>query len=219
LPAAAAGPAGVANVNSYWLTELGRDSIATGELLGIGDVELGFKFLAIDRPARERGALGVRLLVGSSVRFPSGSRQAPISVTDLRIADGAVGFGARAMGELQRGRVAIIGAATYTSVGVNSAMPPSDTRRVSVDVEPRWNLTAPLSIHGSYSLRTADYSGNTQLAGGGVSFTTISTWQRGSRPLPMEMRYSHLETIKGAVGAAKFTRDQLEVRIYYQRGH
>jgi hypothetical protein len=218
VPVGAAGPAGVANVNSYVLSDLRRDSIATGELLGVGDVELGFKYLAINHPARERGDLAARVLVGSSVRFPSGSRQAPIGVADLRIGDGAIGFDARAIGEVQRGRAALLGAATFTSVGVNKAMPASDTRRISVDVEPRWNLTAAFSIHGSYSMRTADITGNTQLAGGGVSFTSISNWQRGTRPLPMEMRYSHLETINGAVGAAKFTRDQLEVRIYFQRG-
>jgi hypothetical protein len=218
VPVGAAGPAGSDNLLDYVMSDLGRDSIATGRVFGIGDVELGVKFLAFDRPVRERGSIGARFLVASTVRFASATRRAPIGVADLRIGDGAIGFDARGIAEVQRGRAGIIGAATYTSVGVNSAMPPSDTRRISIDLEPRYNLTAPMTIHGSYALRTADFTGNTSLAGGGVSFTTVALHKRGSRPLPMEMRYSHLETIRGDVGAAKFTRDQVEVRIYYQRG-
>lgn len=217
MPAGAAGPAGAANLTSYVLSDLGRDSLAAGELFGVGDVEIGFKFLAFDHPVGAEGGAGVRLLVASSVRLPSGSRQAPVGVADLRIGDGAIGFDASAIAEVQRGRAAFIGAASFTSVGSNAAMPATDSRRLSLGLEPRWHLTAPLSVHGSYALRTADVTGNTQLIGGGVSFTTLSRW-RGERPLPMEMRYSHLETIAGAAGAAKFTRDQLEVRIYYQPG-
>ena len=218
IPASAVGPAGAANLTSYVLSDLGRDSLASNEVFGIGDVEVGFKFLMFDRPVTERRGLGMRLLVASSAHLPSGSRQAPAGVADLRIGDGAIGFDARAIAEVQRGRVALLGAASYTSVGSNAVMPATDTWRMSVDIEPRWHITAPLSVHGSYAKRTADLTGNTQLVGGGVSFTTLSTFRRGDRPLPMEMRYSHLETISGAVGAAKFTRDQLEVRIYFQPG-
>ena len=216
IPVGAAGPAGAANLTSYLLQDLGRDSIATGEVFGIGDVELGVKFLALDRGDGAR--FGTRLLVSATLRVPSGSRQAPVGVADLRIGDGAIGFDARGIGDVHWGRLALLGAASLTSVGSNPAMPPGDTRRVSLDLEPRWHLTAPLSIHASYALRTADFTGNSQLAGGGVSFTTVSTFRPGDRPLPMEMRYSHLETIRGAAGAAKFTRDQLEVRIYFRAG-
>src|SRR5262249_37159848 len=109
-------------------------------------------------------------------------------------------------------------AASFTSVGVNTAMPTGDRTRTSIDVEPRWQLSGPLAIHGSYAMRAANQTGNTQVLGGGVSFTTVAGYTKGTNPLPMEMRYSHLEAIHGDVGAAKFSRDQLEVRIYFRAG-
>jgi len=215
IPVGAAGAVGTADVEGYVSGDLGRDSLATNEVYGVGDVELGFKYLAIDH-AIHGGDGAVRLALASSVRFPSGSREAPVGVADLRIGDGAFGFDARAILELRRGRWELIGASTLTFVGSGAAPATNDTRRIALDLAPQWHLSAPLAIHGAYSLRTADVSGSTQLVGGGVSFTTVNARSAGSRPLPMEMRYSHLETARGDAGAAKFTRDQLEVRIYYQ---
>ena len=51
--------------------------------------------------------------------------------------------------------------------------------------------------------------------GGGVSYSTLSSY-RGTGPLPIEMRFTHLEAITGDAGRLKFFRDQLEVRIYYR---
>jgi hypothetical protein len=39
---------------------------------------------------------------------------------------------------------------------------------------------------------------------------------RSGGRLPIEMRFTHLEAISGAVGQPKYFRDQIEVRIYYR---
>ena len=209
IPVGAAGPAGSADIEDYVIDDLGRDSIATKQLLGIGDMEFGVKFMAVDRAT-------FRLAVASSVRFPTGSRQAPVGVADLRIGDGGVGFDARAILEMHRGRLGLLGATTFSMVGSSDALSSNDSRRIAIDLAPRWHLSAPLAIHGAYSLRDADVTGSMHLVGGGVSFTSVNSWTAGTRPLPMEMRYTHLETAHGDAGAPKFIRDQLEVRIYYQ---
>ncbi len=220
VPSAAAGPAGPADFQQYLKSELGRDSLTNAERLGIGDVEIGAKFVALQRAASGRGAIGIRLALASAVRLPTGSRQSPTDVADLRLGDGGVGYDARAFLELQRGRLAILGAGYYSVVGSVAGTGASlhDSRRFALDVAPRWHLSAPLAIHGSFTQRSGDISGSVQLIGGGVSFTTLSTYRPGSRPLPMEMRFTHLESARGDAGAPKFTRDQLEVRIYFQVG-
>jgi hypothetical protein len=211
IPVGSAGPAGSADVVDYVIRDLGRDSIAAKTQVGVGDMELGVKFLAADYS-------GFKLAVASSLRLPTATRKAPAGVADLRIGDGGIGFDARAILEAHRGRLAVLGAASYTKLGSTAETAAGDSRRITIDVAPRWHLSAPLAIHGAWSLRDADVTGSTQLMGGGVSFTTVnSTWSPGTRPLPMEMRFTHLETVSAAVGAPKATRDQLEVRIYYQR--
>jgi hypothetical protein len=210
IPVGAAGPAGSADLVDYVINDLGRDSIATKQLVGVGDLEFGVKFLAADYT-------GFKFAVASSLRFPTGSRQAPAGVADLRIGDGGLGFDARGIVEAHRGRFAILGAATFTKLGSTVETSSGDSHRITIDLAPRWHLSAPLAVHGAWSLRNADVTGSVHLVGGGVSFTTVNSWSPGTRPLPMEMRYTHLETARGDAGAPKFTRDQLEVRIYYQR--
>jgi hypothetical protein len=217
IPVGAAGAAGSADIEDFVTGDLGRDSIAPQQLFGIGDVEVGFKYLAIDHAIHgDNGA--IRLALASSVRLPTGTRQSPVGVADLRIGDGGIGFDARAILEVRRGWLGLIGASTITLVGSGPESAAGDTRRIAIDLAPEWHVSAPLAIHGAYSLRNADVTGSTLLVGGGVSFTTVNSYRAGSRPLPMEMRYTHLETARGDAGAPKFTRDQLEVRIYYQPG-
>lgn len=218
IPAAAAGSAGSADLEEYLTSELGRDSIARKERVGVGDWEIGVKFRAVDRPAKHRRDLGVRLAIASTARFPSGSRRSSTPVADLRLGDGGIGFDARAILELQRGRFALRSAGSFTLVGSAAGDTLHDSHRVALDIAPQWHLSGPLAVHAAFSQRRGDVSGTDQLRGGGVSFTTLSTYRAGSRPLPMEMRFTHLETARGDAGAPKFTRDQLEVRIYYQPG-
>lgn len=214
-PTGATGPAGWNDIEAYFTRELGRDSLATKELQGVGDYELGATFMAINHAPARAGALRARLAFASSVRFASGTRRAPAGVTDMRIGDGGVGFDARALLDLHRGRLGVFGAASYSVIGSGPLSSPNDADRIGIDVAPRLHLTAPLALHGAWSLRRGDFTGTTQLVGGGVSFTTVNSYRRGARPLPMEMRYSHLEAARGDAGAPRLVRDQLEVRIYF----
>ena len=83
---------------------------------------------------------------------------------------------------------------------------------MELDFAPRLYLSPPLSIHGAYSIRQTESAGD-QLVGGGVTYSTLAGF-KGSGPLPIEMRFTHLEAIKGDVGRPKFFRDQIEVRLY-----
>jgi hypothetical protein len=162
--------------------------------------------------------MGLRLLLASSVSLPTATRRAPVDIVDLRIGNGAVGFDVRGIAEWRLGRAGLIATGSATKLGKNATMPAYDSRLITSALEPRWHLSGPLEIHGNYALRVGDLSGSAHFAGGGVSFTTVSSYKRGDRPLPMEMRYTHLESIKGAVGIERFSRDQVEVRIYYSLG-
>jgi len=226
VPGAAAGPAGSANIITY-LYDLSRDSLTNAVLLGVGDVEAGFRWLALDR-AGPNGDRGVRAVIASSWRFPSGSRQAPPGVADLRIGDGLGALTARGLLDVAYGRLGLLAAASAEVVlgaSPDTAGVPlvvgytraPDRWRRSLAAEPRWQLTSALAVHGSYAVHGSERSAAHQLAGGGVSFTTVSRYRSGMRPLPMEMRFSHLQAVQGDAGAPRITRDQLEVRIYYQR--
>ena len=93
-----------------------------------------------------------------------------------------------------------------------------DSRVTQISVAPRWHLSAPLSLHAAYSLRSADITGSDQLVGGGISFSGFRQTREGRTP-SMEMRYTHLEAISGAAGRPRFFRDQIELRIYYRLLH
>lgn len=214
-PTGATGPAGSGDIEAWFTEELGRDSVGVKELKGVGDYELGATFIAIDHAPPRDGALRARLAIASSARFASGTRRAPAGVADLRIGDGGVGFDARALLDLQRGRLGLFSAASYSVIGSGPLSSPNDADRIGIDVAPRLHLTRPLALHGAWSLRRGDLTGTMQLVGGGVSFTTIGSYRRGARPLPMEMRYSHLEAARGDAGLPRLVRDQLEVRIYF----
>src|SRR5262249_22475547 len=151
------------------------------EIQSVGDYELGAKILAVDVSPQRPGALGLRLAVGGVVRFASGSRRAPVGVTDMRVGDGGVGFDVRSVMDVQRWRLGLLGAASYTSVGSGPLSQPNDSWRYAIDVAPRLYLSTPLAVHGAWSLRHGDMTGNTQLVGGGVSFTTINTYAPGAR--------------------------------------
>lgn len=218
VPVGALGPAGTADLEAYVSDELGRDSVQVKEVQGVGDYELGATFLALDINPRGDGNRYLRMAVASSVRFASGTRRAPSGITDMRIGDGGIGFTARAVVDMQTGRFGMLGGASLTSVGSGPASTPNDATRYAFDLAPRLHVTSPLAVHGAWSFRNGDLSGTTQLVGGGVSFTTVNRYRPGARPLPMEMRFSHLQAIRGDAGLPRLVRDQLEVRIYYQPG-
>jgi len=214
VPSGALVPPGPENVESYLLNDLGRDSINTQERLLTGDIELGFKFRALDRPPTETRRLGTQLALASSVRFPTGSRQQRSDIVDMRSGDGAVIVDSRAILDLRTGRFGLLtlGRLAMSVRDIDSTRSGPDKRWIDVDVAPRWHLSQPLSLHAAYSLRSADSTGSDQLLGGGITFSGST----GTRSAPIEMRFTHLEAITGAAGRPKFFRDQIEFRIYYR---
>ena len=216
-PVAAAGPAGITELQRYFVNELGRDSIAFQEKVWVGDWELGAKYRAIDRPTSETRRLGVQLAVAGALRFPSGSRHSESEIVDLHTGSGAMVLATRGILDAKYARLGLLVATdlAFALQGVDSiAGLPADSRWTELHVAPRWHLSVPFAIHGAYSLRSANESGGDQLAGVGFSFTTIDRWTGGR--LPIEMRYTHLEAISGDAGRPRFFRDQVELRLYYR---
>lgn len=214
IPAAAGGPAGPSQFQSYLTGELGRDSLAAQERSGFGDVEIGIKALLVDRPVSDRRRIGAQLSLHAAIRLPTSSQQSPSELADLRLGDGPM-IDARAALDLQAGRAGLlaVGDLSYVNDGTELAR---NSRWFGVHLAPRWHLSAPLSLHGAYSLRKADYSGATQFVGGGVSFSTLPGYRATGGVLPMEMRFTHLEALSAESGQPKYFRDQIEVRLYFR---
>jgi hypothetical protein len=59
-----------------------------------------------------------------------------------------------------------------------------------------------------------------QRYGVGLRYSTVDAFARGQARYPVEVKFAHLETASGDAGLPKQTRDQIEVRLYYQlRAH
>jgi hypothetical protein len=218
VPAGAGGPTGSAEFHDYFHGELERDSLDTREQLGIGDVEVGFKLRVLNLPVREDRRLGMQAAIASSVRLPTGSRQSPGEIVDIRLGAGSVAIESRAAIDARAGRIGVLASGHFaTSVKNDPNVDPAtyNTWLADLQVAPRWHVSEPLSFHAAYSLRSTEKFGGDQLVGGGVTFSTLSSYRAGSS-VPMEMRFTHLEAISGDAGRPKFFRDQLEVRIYYR---
>jgi len=212
VPTGAAGPAGTVQFQQYLFSELGRDSLVMRERVGYGDIEFAVKALVLDRPATADRRFGRQLAVQGGVRLPTGSRQSMSNLVDLSLGTGALTLDARAFADLSFGRAGLLASAAFHSTGADSPVR-GDRRVTAFHIAPRWHLSAPLSVHGAYTRRDGDVSESTQLVGGGVSFMKPDALRSGGR-LPIEMRFTHLEAISGAVGQPKYFRDQIEVRIY-----
>lgn len=224
LPFGAGGPAGVADLRGYFASQEGaRDSIATQERVGIGDVEVGVKVLAIDRPATTNTAVGMQLALAAAYRFSSGSTHSPSEIADLRVGAGRDALDVRALLDVARGRLGLFASGRF-ELGIPAAEATlpfdpyafrTDERVVEVSAAPRWHLSPPLSFHLAWSLRSGNILGTDQLAGGGVSFSGFRATPAGKTP-PVEMRFTHLESVSGDAGRPRFFRDQVELRIYYR---
>ena len=56
---------------------------------------------------------------------------------------------------------------------------------------------------------------NAQRVGFGVRYSTVDAWQRGQLSTPIEVSFTHLQTITGDPGVAALQRDQVQVRLYF----
>lgn len=112
---------------------------------------------------------------------------------------------------------------------------------VSIDVTPRFLLGEWFALDGHYGIEraaaatyvlpgaaTCDGCGVTaftpntatrtaQRVGFGVRYSTVDSYLRGAARTPIEVSFTHLETISGDVGVAKINRDQVAVRIFVGR--
>jgi hypothetical protein len=68
----------------------------------------------------------------------------------------------------------------------------------------------PVVVTSAGAARTA------QRAGIGLRYSTVDSWARGRARYPIEVSLTHLETLTGDAGLPKSSRDQVQVRIYYQ---
>ncbi len=223
-PSAAGGPAGSAAFERYLVEEAGGDSLRMQERVGIGDVEIGIKVRVLGAARRVGQRRSTQLALASSLRLPTGSTQSPSSVVDLRLGDGRFILDSRAIMDYRAGRLGFQGTAQYamaldrpdtigTLVGA-AALARDNDYWLEIQAAPRWHLSEPLALHAAYSLRATGTLGSDQLAGAGVSFSTLSSYTAAA--LPIEMRYTHLQSISGDAGRPKVFRDQLELRIYYR---
>jgi len=55
-----------------------------------------------------------------------------------------------------------------------------------------------------------------QRLGVGFRLSTVNAYARGAARYPVEVSFTHLETISGSAGLAKASRDQIQLRIYYR---
>ena len=231
LPVGAGGPPGVLDVQRYFAEEGLRDSVVTQERFGVGDIEVGLKFLALSRVPTETRALGLQLAFAAALRVGTGSDLSPSEIVDMRLSPGDDRIDTRAVLDASYGRFGLVAAARYeTAIMAREPLdvgpiddpsvvvpppPVTDRRLTEISLAPRWHMSDPLSFHGAYSLRTAEVTGTDQLVGGGFSFSGFRRTSAGRTP-SMEMRYTHLEAISGGAGRPRFFRDQIELRIYYR---
>ncbi|HYC50856.1 MAG TPA: hypothetical protein VEB19_07110 [Gemmatimonadaceae bacterium] len=222
-PFGAGGPAGVAQVQQFLSAEEGRDTIASRERVGIGDIELGFMLRVLSRVAATPRALGMQLALAGALRLPTGSDSSSSDVTDMRLGENSARISTRLLLDVSARRFGLLASGRFDqklgTPASNDALDlspwKSDSRIIEIGVAPRWHLSGPLAIHGAYSLRSGSLAGTDQLLGGGISFSNLRNVASGKTP-PIEMRFTHLESISGDAGRPKFFRDQLELRIYYR---
>jgi hypothetical protein len=218
---------GVEQFQLYLFQEAGRDSLKSQEHIGIGDVEIGAKFLVVDKQMTATRRRSLLVSVASSVQLPTGSRETRGEQIDLALGEGSLVIDSRLYVDGRVGRFGLLAAGEFAfkpndqgfepNAGVRTELLGTSTQMTQLYVAPRYYISEPLSFHASYALRSMDQFGGDQLIGGGVAFSTLASYRAGmTKALPIEMRFTHLEAIAGDPGRPKFWRDQVELRIYYR---
>jgi hypothetical protein len=103
---------------------------------------------------------------------------------------------------------------------------------VQIEATPRLQISEYFSIHGAYAFRRQAASEYTspdvssppifeatteQRAGLGFAYSTLARYARGKSSVPLEVFFTHLETVTASGGLTpKYNRDQIEFRIYYR---
>ncbi|MFI5256781.1 MAG: hypothetical protein ACHQRK_05910, partial [Gemmatimonadales bacterium] len=55
-----------------------------------------------------------------------------------------------------------------------------------------------------------------QRVGLGFRYSTTDAYARGTARFPVEITFTHFETITGDAGLPKSTRDMIQLRLYYR---
>jgi hypothetical protein len=116
---------------------------------------------------------------------------------------------------------------------------------VGLDLTPRYLLSETFALDGHYGLErvgAASYDATSnqpitsqpafctyvscdvptasarleQRLGAGLRYSTVDAYARGAAPYPVEVSYTHLTTISGDPGTPKLSRDQVQLRLFYQ---
>jgi hypothetical protein len=103
---------------------------------------------------------------------------------------------------------------------------------LQLEATPRLSFTDYFTLFGAYTLRHQAASKYTspdavtlplfsatteQRAGLGFGYSTVTRYARGRSSVPIELSFTHLETLTASGGLVpKYSRDQIELRIYYR---
>ena len=114
---------------------------------------------------------------------------------------------------------------------------------LALDVTPRYLLTETLALDGHYGVEhagAATFSDGgifadplcpscaaptssvstaartAQRLGLGLRYSTVDAFARGSAPYPVEISFTHLETVSGSPGVLKVSRDQIQMRLFFR---
>ena len=77
--------------------------------------------------------------------------------------------------------------------------------------------TAPVPVTIVDGVRATP--GTLQSVGFGITYSTLSQFDRGRAVLPVDVTYTHLEALRGSARMPKYFRDQIQVRFYFRRHH
>lgn len=276
-PGGAAGPATASDLRALaraGASGLGPDSLGRINRIGIGDLEVGLRYLlhdtraphAADATAAEWGPR-FRVTVGALVRaatgltapdhelfsIGAGDGQSDAEVSAAADWDGAARLGATVVARYvaQLGSVpatrmpdenGLVNPFAFGSLGRRT---PGDL--IGIEASPRYRLGNAFHVAAHYALlhRTADAyafdppAGTTDAAPGimpgafatggsagdyteqrvgvALAYSTLAAWERGRVRLPIEVSYSHVQTVTGTSALVpRAGRDQIQLRLYYR---
>jgi hypothetical protein len=242
----------------------GIDSVRITELVHVGDIEVGARYLVFDRFQRDslpRRGLQTRLAIAGALRFATSRVDSAQNLVDIGTGDGA-GVEVRSMLDLVRGhfggtigaRYAKYLARTVTASLVGDPEAPwpypifGERKRtagdvIGLDLTPRFLLVNSFAIDGHYGIErrgattydaasavTSDPlcptcvlppvpTGSARTShqlGLGLRYSTVDAYARGLAPYPIEVSYTHLETVRGDPGVPKLSREQVQMRLFFR---
>lgn len=190
-----------------------------------------------------RGAASIATplqLVSGSVPYEVGIGTGQTNIEGGAIVD--LGLGRRFMTTLAGEYTAYLTSASiarlpnsdYSLFPMDSAVAGSwrEGNAIQAEAMPRFLLTNHFTIHAAYTIRHQAASKYTSLdvsepplmsasteqrIGFGFGYSTVDRYVRSLSVVPLEVFYTHLQTITASGGLTpRYSRDQIELRIYYR---